>query len=112
MSSLGEGHQASGASKIAFDVDQIRRDFPILQCKIHGKPLVYLDNAATAQKPKTVLDALTHYYTKENANINRGVHLLSELATEAHEGARVKVQKFLNTKEGNFVFEAKAWVIL
>ena len=71
-------------------------DFPILQQKVHGKPLVYLDNAATTQKPRAVLDALNHYYEHDNANVHRGVHLLSERATDAYEEARVKVQQFLN----------------
>ncbi len=79
-----------------FDVTRIRDDFPILRQQIHGKPLVYLDNANTTQKPQAVLDALMHYYTTDNANIHRSTHLLSERATEAYEGARVKVQRFLN----------------
>src|SRR6516225_2828787 len=75
----------SSTRPAAFDVDKIRQDFPILGLKVHGKPLVYLDNAATAQKPQAVIDALTRYYTTENANIHRGVHALSELATEHYE---------------------------
>ena len=78
-----------------FDVFKIRADFPILTVKVHGKPLVYLDNAATTQKPQAVIDALIHYYISENANIHRGVHALSELATESFEQARVKIQRFL-----------------
>src|SRR5687767_11337137 len=80
----------------AFDVQKIRRDFPILSQKIHGKPLVYLDNAATTQKPQAVIDAMVRSYAEDNANIHRGVHLLSERATRAYEDAREKVQKFLN----------------
>ncbi len=80
----------------AFDVNRVRKDFPILQLKVHGKPLVYLDNAATSQKPQAVLDALNQYYRAENANIHRGVHYLSEVATRGYEGTRVKIQKFLN----------------
>src|SRR3954471_7051227 len=80
----------------ALDVRRLRQDFPILKQKIHGKPLVYLDNAATTQKPRAVLDALRHYYEADNANVHRGVHLLSERATEAYEAARVKAQRFLN----------------
>lgn len=80
----------------AFDLRRIRDEFPILRQKVHGKPLVYLDNAATTQKPLAVLDALRRYYEAENANVHRGVHLLSERATEAYEAARVKVQKFVN----------------
>jgi cysteine desulfurase/selenocysteine lyase len=79
----------------SFDVDRVRADFPILRQKAHGKPLIYFDNAATAQKPRAVLDALSHYYTTDNANVHRAVHLLSERATEAYEAARVKVQLFL-----------------
>jgi cysteine desulfurase/selenocysteine lyase len=82
-----------------FDVRKIREDFPILRQKMHGKPLVYLDNAATSQKPQAVIDALTQYYTKYNANIHRGVYLLSERATQAYEDTRVKLQKFLNAAE-------------
>ena len=82
-----------------FDVRRIRDDFPILRQKIRGKPLVYLDNAATAQKPRVVLDALQHYYTADNANIHRGVHLLSERATQEYENARAKVRDFLHAAD-------------
>jgi cysteine desulfurase/selenocysteine lyase len=78
------------------DVDRIREDFPILREKVHGRPLVYLDNAATSQKPKAVLDAIQRFYATENANVHRGVHLLSERATRDYEQARVKVQRFLS----------------
>src|SRR5262245_49746065 len=80
----------------AFDVLKVRRDFPILNQRVHGKPLVYLDNAATTQKPQAVIDAMVRSYAEDNANIHRGVHLLSERATRAYEEAREKVQKFLN----------------
>jgi cysteine desulfurase/selenocysteine lyase len=83
----------------SFDVAAIRQDFPILSRRVHGKPLVYLDNAATTQKPQAVIDRLTQYYAEENANIHRGVHWLSERATEAHEQARVEVARFLNARE-------------
>src|SRR5688500_8210511 len=83
----------------AFDVQKVRRDFPILNQKIHGKPLVYLDNAATTQKPQAVIDAMVRSYAEDNANIHRGVHLLSERATRAYEDARIKVQKFLNAPD-------------
>ncbi|MSO56079.1 MAG: cysteine desulfurase [Acidobacteria bacterium] len=79
-----------------FDVQRVRRDFPILAQKIHGKPLVYLDNAATTQKPQAVIDAMVRSYAEDNANIHRGVHLLSVRATQAYELARKKVQQFLN----------------
>jgi cysteine desulfurase/selenocysteine lyase len=80
----------------AFDVQKVRRDFPILNQRIHGKALVYLDNAATTQKPQAVIDAMVRSYAEDNANVHRGVHLLSERATQAYELAREKVQKFLN----------------
>jgi cysteine desulfurase/selenocysteine lyase len=83
----------------AYDVAAIRRDFPILAKQVHGKPLVYLDNAATSQKPQVVIDALTEYYTAQNSNIHRGVHALSELATEAYEQARGKMQHFINAAD-------------
>lgn len=82
--------------KPSYDLDKLRAEFPILQRKVHGKPLVYLDNAATSQKPASVIAALTDYYTNLNANIHRGVHCLSQEATDAHERARVLVQKFIN----------------
>ncbi|MCP5063357.1 MAG: cysteine desulfurase [Ignavibacteriae bacterium] len=79
-----------------FNVDEVRDDFPILKRMVNGKPLVYLDNAATSQKPQAVIDSITNYYTYENANIHRGLHFLSELATESYEGARLKVKEFVN----------------
>jgi cysteine desulfurase / selenocysteine lyase len=81
---------------VSFDVDRIRRDFPILSQSVRGKALVYLDNAATSQKPQVVVDAITRYYERDNANIHRGVHFLSEHATEEHEAARKAVQHFIN----------------
>jgi cysteine desulfurase/selenocysteine lyase len=80
-------------------VQRVRRDFPILNQTIHGKPLVYLDNAATTQKPQAVIDAMVRSYAEDNANIHRGVHLLSERATQAYELAREKVQQFLNAAQ-------------
>jgi cysteine desulfurase/selenocysteine lyase len=80
----------------AFDVAAVRRDFPILSRQVRGKPLVYLDNAATAQKPRAVIDAVANYYADGNANIHRGLHYLSETSTLAYEAARGKVQGFLN----------------
>ena len=80
----------------ALDVSKVRADFPILSRKVRGKPLVYLDNAATTQKPQAVLDAIRNYYETLNSNIHRGVHTLSELATKAYEGARLKARAFLN----------------
>ena len=81
-----------------FDVEKIRNDFPILKQKVHGKPLVYFDNAATTQKPQAVIDSLTNYYSTINSNIHRGVHTLSEAATQAFEDSRKKIQKYINAK--------------
>jgi cysteine desulfurase/selenocysteine lyase len=80
----------------AFDVTRCRSDFPILHERVHGRPLVYLDNAATTQKPQSVIDRLADYYARDNANVHRGVHTLSQQATDAYEGARGKVQRFVN----------------
>lgn len=82
-----------------FGVEGVRRDFPILREKVRGKPLVYLDNAATSQKPQVVIETLQKYYSLENANIHRGIHFLSERATQAYEDARAKVGGFLNAAE-------------
>jgi cysteine desulfurase/selenocysteine lyase len=81
---------------LTFDVQKVRRDFPILNEKAHGKQLVYLDNAATSQKPQAVIDALSSYYTHYNANIHRGVHFLSQKASQAFDDVRIQVQHFLN----------------
>lgn len=81
---------------MTFDVERIREDFPVLRQQVHGKPLVYLDNAATSQKPKSVVETIARYYLTENSNVHRGIHLLSERATEAFEGARAKVARFFN----------------
>lgn len=83
---------------MTYDVDALRRDFPILNERVHGKPLVYLDNAATTQKPKAVIDALQHYYEHDNANVHRGVHTLSQRATDRFEAAREHVRRFLNAR--------------
>ena len=82
-----------------YDVEAIRRDFPILSRTVHGKPLVFLDSAASAQKPQIVIDAVANCYSEEYANIHRGVYFLSQLATEKFEGARGKVQRFLNAAD-------------
>lgn len=79
-----------------YDIYQIRKDFPILSREVYGKPLVYLDNSATTQKPRIVVDAIANEYYSENANVHRGVHFLSQQATELHESARAKIAKFLN----------------
>jgi len=86
-------------SRTACDVRKVREDFPILKSLVHDKPLVYLDNAATTQKPRAVIDAILRYYEGQNSNIHRGVHHLSEVATRAYESARVKVQRFLNAAD-------------
>ena len=83
----------------AFDVARVREDFPVLGQTVHGKPLVYLDNAATAQKPRAVIQRIVQYYETENSNIHRGVHWLSEAATRAYEGTRTAVRGFLNAAE-------------
>src|ERR1700681_3680781 len=80
----------------AYDVARIRKDFPILAMQVYGKPLIYLDNAASAQKPQSVLDRINEAYTSEYANVHRGLHYLANAATEAYEGAREKVRAFLN----------------
>jgi cysteine desulfurase/selenocysteine lyase len=90
------GSAAGRAAAAAFDVLRVRRDFPALHQKVHGRPLVYLDNAATAQKPRAVIDALVRFYTEDNANIHRGLHALSERATAAYEGSREKARRFVN----------------
>src|SRR5881409_945926 len=83
-------------SSLAFDVAKIREDFPILHRQVDGRTIAYLDNAATTQKPKQVIDTLVNYYTNYNANIHRGIYRLSEEATAAHEAARVKIAQFIN----------------
>jgi cysteine desulfurase / selenocysteine lyase len=83
--------------KAKLNVGEVRKDFPILQSTIHGKPLVYLDNAATTQKPQVVIDKIVQYYTGMNSNIHRGVHHLSQIATDAYENTRIIVSKFINS---------------
>ncbi len=82
-----------------FDVQKIRAQFPILSQTVNGKPLVYFDNGATSQKPQVVIDSIVDYYSRYNANIHRGVHSLSQLATDAYEQARIKIQKHFNAKQ-------------
>src|SRR5438477_7418652 len=89
------------AAGVAFDVDKVRSHFPILRQRVRGKTLVYLDSAATSQKPQVVIDAIGRYYEQDNANIHRGVHFLSEHATEEYERARKKVQSFLNAADAS-----------
>ncbi|HKZ35101.1 MAG TPA: aminotransferase class V-fold PLP-dependent enzyme, partial [Patescibacteria group bacterium] len=89
-------------------VNKIRRDFPILNQKIHGKRLAYLDNAATSQKPKQVIEAISNYYRHDNANVHRGLHQLSERASEQYEQARVKLAKFIGALPNEVVFVRNA----
>ena len=87
---------ALNLSSTGFDVQAVRRDFPILQERVHGKPLIWLDNAATTQKPQSVIDRLSHFYAHENSNIHRAAHELAARATDAYEAAREKVRRFIN----------------
>ncbi len=92
--------------RLSFDVERVRGDFPILEESVRGQPIAYLDNGATAQKPAAVIEAIDHYYRHDNANVHRGVHVLSERATAAYEGAREKVRAYVNagsTREIVFV---------
>src|SRR5262245_26826665 len=89
----------AASSSSTVDVKKCREDFPTLRQKVRGKPLVYLDNAATSQKPRIVLEAIEHYYTSENSNVHRGVHYLSDLATRRYEEARSKVRRFVNAAD-------------
>ena len=91
--------EAERTIRTPLNVARIREDFPILAQRVHGKPLVYLDNAATSQKPQAVIDSLARYYSSQNANIHRGVHTLSELATYEYEKARGKIKLFLNASD-------------
>ena len=96
-----------------FDINEIRRQFPILDRTVYGKPLVYFDNAATTQKPLCVIERERDYYLNENCNIHRGVHYLSQEATEAYENARKTIASFLNAKEnGEFSFPIIFYLIV
>jgi cysteine desulfurase/selenocysteine lyase len=94
-----EEHAGGSGIHAAFDVEKIRADFPALHQQVHGRPLVYLDNAATSQKPEAVIQAIANYYRHDNANIHRGVHELSQRATEQYEAVRHTVQQFLHARE-------------
>lgn len=83
------------------DIESIRKDFPILNRKVNGKPLIYFDNAATSQTPQQVIDVIVDYYSNYNANIHRGVHSLSQEATDAYEESRLKIQKHFNAKHSH-----------
>jgi len=90
-----------------FNIDKIRADFPILKREVNGKPLVYLDNGATTQKPSSVIDSIVHYYTDMNSNVHRGVHYLSQISTDAFEVTRKKVQAFINAAEDKEIIITK-----
>ena len=83
---------------MSYNVEEIRQDFPILQREVYGRPLIYLDNAATTQKPRSVVEAISHEYFSTNANVHRGVHFLSQKATDLHEAARERVRQFINAR--------------
>ena len=86
------------SSNVRFDVERVRRDFPILAQRVNGRPLAYLDNSASSQHPEAVIDSIGRYYRESHANVHRGVHTLSQRATEAYEGAREKVRRFINAR--------------
>jgi cysteine desulfurase / selenocysteine lyase len=95
---MSEAIRKAALAAPAFDVETIRQDFPVLHQEVHGRPLAYLDNAASAQRPVQVIEAMAEYYRRDHANIHRGVHVLSQRATEAFEGAREKVRRFINAR--------------
>jgi selenocysteine lyase/cysteine desulfurase len=100
---------AHAATDTRFDVDAVRKDFPALHQEVHGKPLAYLDNAATTQKPQAVIDAIVNFYSRDNANVHRGVHLLSERATAGYEHARETVRRFVNAREAREIVFVRGW---
>ena len=93
---------------MSFNIDLIRNDFPVLNRKVYNKPLIYLDNAATHQKPKQVIDRIGRYYADENSNIHRGVHFLSQEATSAFEQVREKVKNFINAGSASEIVFTKS----
>ncbi len=103
VAQVSSTHERLERAASVFDVQRVRRDFPILGTSVNGKPLVYLDNAATGQKPQAVIDAISRYYANDNANIHRGVHYLSERATAAYEDVRKRAQVFLGAGEAREV---------
>ena len=104
-SSLGVAPLPPHSAEAPYDLQKVRADFPILSQTVNGKPLVYLDNAATSQKPRAVIDAITRYYETTNANVHRGVHALSQRATDDYEAARETVRRFINASEpGEIIF--------
>ncbi|HWK39731.1 MAG TPA: aminotransferase class V-fold PLP-dependent enzyme, partial [Hyphomicrobium sp.] len=101
VSDRREATRVSADSTASFDVDSIRSDFPILYREVYGKPLVYLDNAASAQKPRSVIEAMDHVNRFEYANVHRGLHYLSNTATQHFEDARESVRRFLNAESAD-----------
>lgn len=99
MSKEATGHKIDKTSELDFDVAAVRKDFPILHQQVNGQPLVYLDNAATTQKPESVIQAISDYYRFDNSNVHRGAHTLADRATTSFEGARKKVAEFINAEE-------------
>ncbi len=95
---VGLASGGASAPERRFDVEAIRRAFPILAERIHGRSLAYLDNAATTQKPQAVIDAVSRFYSRDNANVHRGIHYLSQRATEAYEASRARMRSFINAK--------------
>jgi cysteine desulfurase/selenocysteine lyase len=104
----GEGELMNAMAKTAYDVERLRADFPILAERPYGKPLVYLDNGASAQKPRAVIERLTHFYEHEYANVHRGLHYLANAATDAYEAARESVRRFLNAKSTEEIVFARS----
>lgn len=100
-------NSAPNIAERTWNVEEIRKDFPLLQTQVYGKPLIYLDNAATTQKPIAVLDALQEYYSQYNSNVHRGVHFLSQQATDAYEVARRKIAGFINTRHEHEIIFTK-----
>ena len=99
--SADQGVGVDGIPSFAFDVEAVRKDFPILSTSVHGKPLIWLDNAATTQKPQQVIDAMSQYYAEYNSNIHRGAHSLAARATDAYEDSREKIQRFIGAQSAN-----------
>src|SRR5262249_34727811 len=99
MSTATKIPHAAAATATAFDVEKVRRDFPVLHQKVHGKPLGHMNNAAPTKKPLFVIEAIEYYYRHDNSNIHRGVHALSERATADYEKVRAAAQRFLNARD-------------
>src|SRR5581483_5816179 len=107
LATVDPAHRARRSNTL--DVERVRQDFPILSRKVYGRPLVYLDSAASAQKPRQVIEAMSRFMEEDYANIHRGVHFLSQRSTEAFEGARAKVARFVNAaKADEIIFTRNA----